>query len=112
MVVPAAPAAPAAPAEKKATSVPTQATIVVSISQDAKLFVDGEPVTMTAASRSFLTPQLAPGNDYYYTFKAEAVRDGQTVTETKRVTFRAGDVAQVNFTTLGTAPARELAAQR
>lgn len=97
--------APAAPkVEKKATAAPAPATIVVSISPDAKLFVDGDAVRVTSASTSFLTPALESDQEYYYLLKAEAVRDGKTITETRRVAFRAGEVARVSFNELA-APA-------
>src|SRR5262249_37094581 len=97
-------ASPTIVASAKATSAPSQATITVSLSPDAKLYVDGDPVTLSPGSRSLRTPQLEPGREYFYTFKAEAVRDGETVSETRRVSFRGGDVTRVDFGSLS-APA-------
>ncbi|HXG08557.1 MAG TPA: TIGR03000 domain-containing protein [Gemmataceae bacterium] len=106
------PAAPDKPAPKPAnqgTSAPKSATIQVALAADARLYVDGEPVALTSTTQSFLTPQLEPGREYFYTFKAEAIRDGKTVSETRRVSFRAGEVTRVDFGPLNappTAPAR------
>jgi uncharacterized protein (TIGR03000 family) len=77
---------------------------VVKVAPDARLFVDGDPVDIRAGS-SFVTPNLDPDREYFYVFKAEAVRDGKTITETKRVAFRAGETARVSFTDLAAPPA-------
>lgn len=90
--------------KKDGTALPNHATIVVAVANDAKVTVDGDPVTLNSTPQSFRTPALEPDREYYYTFKAEVVRNGQKVTESKRVTFRAGETARVEFNNLG-APA-------
>jgi uncharacterized protein (TIGR03000 family) len=86
---------------------PSQATIVVNAASDAQIYVDGRPATLPSTPRSFITPDLEPGRDFYYTIRAEAIRDGQTVTESRRVNFRAGQVARVDFGNLAPpSPAR------
>jgi uncharacterized protein (TIGR03000 family) len=91
-------------ADNPAASLPNHATITVALPSDAQLFVDGDQVNLSTGARTFRTPQLEPGREYFYTFKAEVVRDGKTVTESKRVAFRAGEAARVEFGNLG-APA-------
>lgn len=71
---------------------------------DAQLYVDGQRTNLTSTTRTFTTPQLQLGRDYYYTVMAEAVRDGRTATESKRVVVRAGYQSRVTFADL-TAPA-------
>jgi uncharacterized protein (TIGR03000 family) len=107
--MPAAPAAapipaptPKAPAgeepkkeEKKETAAP--ATIQVSLPANATLTIDGAATRSTSANRTFATPTLETGKEYYYSLTAEYVRDGQTVTATKRVAVRAGAESRVNF---------------
>jgi uncharacterized protein (TIGR03000 family) len=106
-----APAPPPQPAdkEKKATALPSHATITVALPSDARLYVDGDPIDLSSGARSFRTPDLQPDREYFYTFKAEVVRNGQTVTESKRITFRAGETPRIEFNQLG-APAAVAAA--
>jgi len=96
-VVPAAPAAPAHPADLPKASLGTPATVVVNLPAEAKLFVDGERVPMTTAVRSFKTPGLRAGQDYFYTMKAEILRDGVKTEKTARVIVRAGETARADF---------------
>ena len=44
-----------------------------------------------------MTPALEPGKFYYYTLKAEVVRDGKALVETKKVFVEAGKEAFVDF---------------
>ena len=89
-------AAPAAPAVALDTSA-SVATVVVNLPTDAKLFVDGERVPMSSSTRSFRTPQLQAGRDYFYTMKVETVRNGETVEKSTRVIVRAGETARADF---------------
>jgi uncharacterized protein (TIGR03000 family) len=92
---------PATP--KKTTSTELErAQVVVELPTDAKLFVDGKAVKAGAAKRTFNTPPLEAGQAYYYMFRAEVVRDGQTVAENTRVIVRAGEVARASFPSLET----------
>jgi uncharacterized protein (TIGR03000 family) len=74
--------------------------ITVRMPENGRLFVDGNPVTMTSPTRTFDTPRLEPGKSYYYTFKAEVVRDGKAQTEDRRVVVEAGKELTVDFTTM------------
>jgi len=82
----------------KEASVPAPAYLTVSLPADAKLLVDAQPTTLTSASRTFVTPELAPGRDFHYTLTAEMVRNGQTLTATEVVQVRAGTETQVEIT--------------
>ena len=75
----------------------TPATIVVSLPADAKLSINDAATTSSAAVRTFESPALEAGKDFHYTLKAEAVRDGQTVTTTKLVTVRGGEETRVSL---------------
>jgi len=81
--------------KKPEVSLPTPATIVVSLPADAKLLVDDYATTSTSDTRVFVSPSLNPGTEYHYQLTAEAVRDGQKVTTTKQVTVRAGEETRV-----------------
>jgi uncharacterized protein (TIGR03000 family) len=76
---------------------PRQATVVVHLPADARLYVDGQPANLTSKTRSFVTPELQKGQDYYYTVKAEVRRDGVTREQSQRVFVRAGTVAHVDL---------------
>jgi uncharacterized protein (TIGR03000 family) len=82
------------------------ATIVVSLPADARLMVDGKATKSTSASRLFVSPALEPGQDYFYTLKAETVIDGQAVAASKRITVRAGKETRVSFDNLVASVAR------
>ena len=79
----------------------TQATatarITVRLPAEAKLFVDGVPCPLTSDLRSFESPQLPMGKEFYYTLKADLVRNGQSYSESRRVTFAAESNVSVTF---------------
>jgi uncharacterized protein (TIGR03000 family) len=81
------------------------ATVVVSLPADAALFVDGDRVPMSSTTRTFKTPQLQGGRDYFYTMKAEMVRNGEKVEKSTRVIVRAGETARADFGDLSDAVA-------
>jgi uncharacterized protein (TIGR03000 family) len=86
------------PKEKKdKEEVSAPATIVLSLPADAKVSIDGVATTSTSASRTFVTPELAPAKAFVYTFSAKIVRDGQTLTATEQVSVRAGAESRVNL---------------
>jgi uncharacterized protein (TIGR03000 family) len=73
---------------------------------DASLSVDGKAVPRGSEMPTIVTPALKPGQDYVYTFNAQATRSGRVLSQTKRVIVRAGNEATVNFGDL-TTPAVE-----
>jgi uncharacterized protein (TIGR03000 family) len=73
------------------------ATVVVHLPADAKLYVDNVACPLTSATRSFNTPGLEPGRKYFYTLKAEVVRDGKPAAESRRVLLSAGKRVDVDF---------------
>jgi uncharacterized protein (TIGR03000 family) len=76
---------------------PSRAKLIVELPADAKLFVDDRPMKTPSAVRTFSTPELDPGQVYYYELRAEVVRDGKPVVESKRVLVRAGEVVRARF---------------
>jgi uncharacterized protein (TIGR03000 family) len=59
---------------------------------DSELTVDGNPVSVTGATRTFETPPLEPGTTHRYTFSASwRPNTYTTMTRTRTVSFRAGD---------------------
>jgi uncharacterized protein (TIGR03000 family) len=83
--------------EQGAIDRPAPATLVVTLPADAILKVDGNRTTSTSSFRRFVTPDLDPGKDFYYSLEAEVVSNGRTEILTKNVTVRAGLQTQVNF---------------
>jgi uncharacterized protein (TIGR03000 family) len=81
----------------KKTSLTVPATIVVSLPADARLFVDGAPTSSTSERRALVTPGLEVGTTYFYTVRAEVVRDGLTMEQTQRVLVRGGISTPVHF---------------
>ena len=75
----------------------TSAKLVVELPANAKLYIDDMPVKATAGVRTFHTPALEPGRPYYYMVRIERMRDGQPVSETRRIIVRAGQVARADF---------------
>jgi uncharacterized protein (TIGR03000 family) len=106
-VVAATPAVPTVPALAPGN----QAQVEVKLPADARLYIDGEAVSLDKG-RVFQTPALEPGRQYYYTMKVEAVRDGETVSKTERVIVAAGRTVQADFTSLGGVAAKAAAPAR
>jgi uncharacterized protein (TIGR03000 family) len=86
----------------KESMAPNRARLIVELPADAKLYVDDRPVQATSARRTFHTPEIELGQAYYYDLRAEVVRDGKPVTETRRVIVRAGAVIRTDFSALDT----------
>jgi uncharacterized protein (TIGR03000 family) len=81
-----------------APSEPARVTVLAP--DGARVFVDGVSVSIGADQRSFETPKLEPGKQYYYTIKAELEQDGRTRTESQRVIVAAGKAVTVEFKNL------------
>lgn len=73
------------------------AKLIVSLPETAKLFINDVPTVSTSDTRTFVSPELTAGKDYYYTLKAEIVRDGQPVVVTRDVAVRAGETVRASF---------------
>src|SRR5262245_25498572 len=69
------------------------ANIVVSLPAEAKLMIDGNATTSTGERRTFVSPTLEVGQEYYYTVKAEF--KGEVREE--RVTVTAGQDVNVKI---------------
>lgn len=103
-VTPAAPAAPPAdlpPGDGKkageASNTSSKGRLVVEVPEDARVYIDDQLMKTTSAVRKYATPTLEAGQAYYYIVKAEVVRDGKTVTDTRRVVVRAGEESRLSF---------------
>jgi uncharacterized protein (TIGR03000 family) len=74
-----------------------RARLIVEVPAGAKVFIDDQPTTSTAALRTFVTPALDPRKNYVYTVRAEVIRDGAPVQETKEVAVSAGTTSRLSF---------------
>ena len=98
----AAPAAALARPERQATAAVDRglaSRIVVTLpAEDAELVVNGEVIAGAGASREFRTSSLEPGN-HRYTFSVTwSPNSYTTMTRSKTVPFRAGDMLSVDLT--------------
>ena len=84
------------PRRASANAVP--GTILVSLPAQAVLTVDGEKLAKTdTETRTLVTPALPRTGEYHYVLAAEIVRDGEKLTESKRVLVRPGETTEVSF---------------
>lgn len=79
------------PPEEKESSLSAPATIIVSLPAEAKLLVDDAATTSTSSNRTFVSPVLEHGKDYFYTLTAQV----NNVTVSKKITVRAGEETRV-----------------
>jgi uncharacterized protein (TIGR03000 family) len=86
--------------EAVATLPAGRAQVVIRVPADAKLFADGQATQLTGPERVFLTPDLSTGRDFQYSLKVEYAANGETKSDTKQVTVRAGHRTVVEFTAL------------
>ena len=77
------------------------ARITVELPEDAKLTVDGVACPLTTTKRVLETPKLQAGQSYYYTLQAQVIRNGETITESRRVVFESDKNVRVDFQKLG-----------
>ncbi len=71
--------------------------LTVSVPTDAKIFVNGTATTSTGEVRQYVSRDLAGGMSYAYEVRAEIVRDGQTLEQTKTIDLRAGATNSLAF---------------
>ena len=91
------------PDDDELVSTGTRARVVVSLPANGKLFVDNTPIANAAGVKTFRTPELSKGQQYFYEMRAEVLVDGKVVSQTRRVTVTAGELIRADFSTLGTA---------
>jgi uncharacterized protein (TIGR03000 family) len=73
------------------------ARVIVKLPAQARLWVDQVPCPLEGTVRAFDTPELQPGQRYFYTLRMEVERNGQRVQESRRVPFVAGQRVEVDF---------------
>jgi uncharacterized protein (TIGR03000 family) len=73
------------------------ATLNVHVPADAKVFVNGLATKSVGADRRYVSNGLQRGYNYSYEIRAEFVKDGQAVTQTKVIKLQAGGASDVTF---------------
>jgi uncharacterized protein (TIGR03000 family) len=105
---PAAP--PSIPGAPSTSVTPENSGILtVWVPYDAKVTINGMATKSTGSRRQFVSYDLKDGLSYKYEVKAEVVRDGKIVEDTKTVVLNAGSSNSVAFG-FNIAPAEEVAA--
>jgi uncharacterized protein (TIGR03000 family) len=77
---------------------PAKAQVTVIVPPGADVFFDGSPTDETGARRVFSTPDLTPGQTYYYEIEAQWSANGQVLDQTRKVAVTAGANVTVDFT--------------
>jgi len=72
----------------------SKARIVVRLSDNAQLWVNDVKCPLSGAVRSFETPDLQPGGQYFYTLTVELPQGGR---ENRRVALTPGEITEVDF---------------
>jgi len=83
--------------EKGEANPSAPAKVIVSLPAGATLFANGYRTTQTSAERVFITPDLEVDVTYHYVFTAETIRDGKSVSESRRADVMAGKTTRVEF---------------
>jgi uncharacterized protein (TIGR03000 family) len=103
-------ATPPPPAPKTtATSSENSGILTVWVPYDAKVTVNGLETKSTGSRRQFVSYGLKAGLTYKYVVKAQIVRNGQVVEDTRTVSLTAGQISAVAFG-FNTTPAEQVAA--
>jgi uncharacterized protein (TIGR03000 family) len=85
-----------------------RALIIVQCPADARLYLDNLLTAGGTNLRTFYTPELDRGVNYYYTLRVEVPRDGRILTESQRVYFQAGREVRVSFDHLSPDPSQRV----
>lgn len=76
---------------------PATAHLVVLVPDNAEIVIDGRKTTQTGATRDFVSPELAPNQEFKYEVKARWQENGQEIEKTKTIAVKAGARVVVHF---------------
>jgi uncharacterized protein (TIGR03000 family) len=77
--------------------------LMVLVPADAQVWLDGTATTAQGSTREYLSPAIAPGQNYVYTVRVRYQQNGQTVDQKRDVTVKAGDFVRLNYMGQGNA---------
>lgn len=89
---------PIVPAQMVAPRLATT-PIHVLVPAQAKVWFDNQPTNQTGSVRDFVSPPLAPGQEYRYTVRASWQEVGHEIERKQVVYFTAGDQISIDFIT-------------
>lgn len=73
------------------------AEFTVQVPHDAEVWIEGVKMSQRGTTRSFVSPVLKPAVSYMYEIRAEWTENGKRVSDSQRITVRAGARASVAF---------------
>ena len=85
------------PPQTNSTSAKTSGVLTVWVPYNAKVTINGLKTTSIGSRRQFISHGLKSGFSYTYVVKAELIRDGQLLEDTRTVTLTAGKITAVVF---------------
>jgi uncharacterized protein (TIGR03000 family) len=68
----------------------------INVPEDAKVYLQGQLMTVSGTQRRFVTPEIQAGTQLVYTVKLEVVRNGQTISKTTQAVVGAGQEIAVS----------------
>jgi uncharacterized protein (TIGR03000 family) len=72
-------------------------TFSVRVPADAEIWFDGKKTLQKGSLREFVSPPLAAGKRYTYTLRVRWKSQGQSVEESREVSFQVGDQVKLEF---------------
>jgi len=93
----ALPAIPANNATLNAPTMESSAILTVYVPAEAKVTINGKLTKTTGSKRQYVSFGLMSGFSYKYEVKAQIVRDGQLLEDTKVISLTAGERGAVAF---------------
>jgi uncharacterized protein (TIGR03000 family) len=75
-------------------------TVIVRVPAGARLYINGQLMHASGNVRRFDIPYLPAGKPVTYEFRAEVVRQGRPISESKQVLVRARQTTEVDFSSL------------
>jgi uncharacterized protein (TIGR03000 family) len=69
----------------------------VEVPEGARIIINDQPTSTTGSERTFLSRSVPQQDRYEFVVRAEVDRDGQTITETKRVLLQGGQSSKLSF---------------
>ena len=73
------------------------ATIRIHVPASARVWIEDGATSQSGPDRTFVSPPLAPGREYFYHIRAQWNENGQVVERHRKVTVSAGDRINLNL---------------
>lgn len=73
------------------------ATLVVEVPENARVYVNNRLTSTPGSTRKYVSRNLTTGKDYFYTVTAEVEKEGEVVKESQRVALNVGHSRTVKF---------------